>query len=138
MTLQETICNDDFGRNTVTQKVDAVHADEFLRNFCNSPFLFFFGCLSFLSVVVWKSLGNNRKSAGQKICIVGTKYPLLFDKSKQMASRSRLMNIEEALIEIFADRDSDLGEECPSDNKEDVSKYSDILVVSQKMELKAL
>lgn len=45
------------------------------------------------------------------------------------------MNTEEALIEIFADRDSDLGEECPSDNKEDVSKYSDILVVSQKMEL---
>ena len=33
--LQETICNDDFGRNTVRQKVDAVHTDEFLRNFRN-------------------------------------------------------------------------------------------------------
>ena len=66
----------------------------------------------------------------------GHKISAIFDKSK-MASRSRLMNTEEALIEIVADRDSDLGEECPSDSKEDVSKYSDILVVSQKMELKA-
>ena len=44
-----------------------------------------------------------------------------------MASRSRLMNTEEALIEISVDRDSDLGEECLLDRKaEDVSKYSDI------------
>ena len=69
--------------------------------------------------------GKEQKVRWSENLHCGHKISAIFDKSK-MASRSRLMNTEEALKKISADRDSDLGEECLLDSKEDVSKYSDI------------
>ena len=123
--LHETICNDDFRRNTVTQKVDPVHADDFLRIFRNSQVLICFGCVAVFFRGCLEESGKEQKVRWSENLHCGHKVSAIFDKSK-MASRSRLMNTEEALKKISADRDSDLGEECPLDGKEDVSKYSDI------------
>ena len=48
---------------------------------------------------------------------------LIFKYKSNMAARPRRMNVEEALAEIFADRDSDLSDESDQES-EDVSEYS--------------
>ena len=68
-------------------------------------------------MVVWKSLGKNRKSTEQALLTFVAKYPTWHHS--QVVS----MLIEEALIEIFAVRDSNLGEKSLLD-REDVSEYS--------------
>jgi len=48
---------------------------------------------------------------------------LIFKDKSNMAARPRRMNVDEALAEIFVDRDSDLSDESGQES-EDVSEYS--------------
>ena len=49
---------------------------------------------------------------------------LIFKWKSNMAARPRRMNVDEALAEIFADRDSDLSDESDQES-EDVTEHSE-------------